>query len=353
MKSYVSDSYNESKEGEWMVRKIVAKLREKLKDASEIGYHITVVCLSAAIALSLPSAAKAFLIYWAMVEQEKAWVVALEISVAAFLIVAMTYIRRSRRDRQLAKMATEAGFVSFFPRRARLAEDGIRKLRETQGRGRTVMVIGSSGYDTLRDQVGDLSTVLDKCLGANIMLVNPFSQGASARIRAIADPMMSLEKYRQGVRQSIELLKRLQAVGKSVKLKLYADPPLLKLVILGDYLWLQHYHTDLDIQEMPEYVLRHNPNDHGLYTLCYQYFMQRWERTDIPEYDLETDELVYRDKNGTEVRRERFWPEDAHKNVEWVQGLSVLPSVPNRTMAHFPCEPALCQTATEVSKSQF
>ena len=116
---------------------------------------------------------------------------------------------------------------------------------------------------------------------------------------------------------------------------------------------MQHYHTDLDIQEMPEYVLRHNPNDHGLYTLCYQYFMQRWERTDIPEYDLETDELVYRDKNGTEVRRERFWPEDAHKNVEWVRGLSVLPSVPNRTMAHFPCEPALCQTATEVSKSQF
>jgi len=244
-------------------------------------------------------------------------------------------------------MAINAGFVSFFPKRARLAEDGIRKLRETQGRGRTVMVIGSSGYDTLRDQVGDLSTVLDKCLGANIMLVNPFSQGASARIRAIADPMMSIEKYREGVRQSIELLKRLQAVGKSVKLKLYSDPPLLKLVILGDYLWLQHYHTDLDIQEMPEYVLRHNPKDHGLYTLCYQYFVQRWERTEIPEYDLETDELVYRDKNGGEVRRERFWPEDVPKGIEQGREVPALTSTPHTTMAESALEHAMCRTGTE------
>ena len=206
------------------------------------------------------------------------------------------------------------------------------------------MVIGSSGYDTLRDQVGDLSTVLDKCLGANIMLVNPLSQGASARIRAIADPMMSIEKYREGVRQSIELLKRLQAVGKSVKLKLYSDPPLLKLVILGDYLWMQHYHTDLDIQEMPEFVLRHNPKDHGLYTLCYQYFVQRWERTEIPEYDLDTDELVYRDKNGGEVRRERFWPQDVPKSIEQGKEVPALMSTPHTTVAPPALEHALCRT---------
>jgi hypothetical protein len=211
------------------------------------------------------------------------------------------------------------------------------------------MVIGSSGYDTLRDQVGDLSTVLDKCLGANIMLVNPFSQGASARIRAIADPMMSIEKYREGVRQSIELLKRLQAVGKSVKLKLYSDPPLLKLVILGDYLWLQHYHTDLDIQEMPEYVLRHNPNDHGLYTLCYQYFVQRWERTEIPEYDLDTDELVYRDKNGGEVRRERFWPQDVPQSIEQGREVLALTSTLHTTMARPALEQAMCRTGAEGS----
>jgi hypothetical protein len=327
-----------------MVKKIVAKIREGIKNASEIGYHIVVLCLSAGIAMSLPIVATSFLDYWTKVEKEKVSLVPLEIGVAVLLIIVMTYIRRSWKDRKLAKMAIDAGFVSFFPHRARRAEDGIRKLRETQGRGRTVMIIGSSGYDTLRDQVGDLSTVLDKCMGANIMLVNPLSQGASARIRAIADPMMSIEKYREGVRQSIELLKRLQAVGKSVKLKLYSDPPLLKLVILGDYLWLQHYHTDLDIQEMPEYVLRHNANDHGLYTLCYQYFVQRWERTEIPEYDLDTDELVYRDRNGREVRRERFWPEEVPQNIEQGREIPALLGVPHTTMASPALEHALCRT---------
>ena len=330
-----------------MVKKIVANIREGIKNASEIGYHIVVLCLSAGIAMSLPIVATNFLSYWTKVEKEKVWVVTLEIGVAVLLIMVMTYIRRSVKDRKLAQMAIDAGFVSFFPKRARGAEDGIRKLRETQGRGRTVMVIGSSGYDTLRDQVGDLSTVLDKCLGANIMLVNPFSQGASARIRAIADPMMSIEKYREGVRQSIELLKRLQAVGKSVKLKLYSDPPLLKLVILGDYLWMQHYHTDLDIQEMPEYVLRHNSKDHGLYTLCYQYFVQRWERTEIPEYDLDTDELVYRDRNGREARREQFWPEEVSQSSEQGREVPALMATSNTTMAAPALELAMCRSGME------
>lgn len=315
-----------------MVKKIVANIREGIKNASEIGYHIVVLCLSAGIAMSLPTVATNFLTYWTRVEKEKMSLVAMEIGVAVLLIIVMTYIRRSWKDRKLAKMATSAGFVSFFPKRAGLAEHGIRELRETHGRGRTVMVIGSSGYGTLRDQVGDLSTVLDKCLGANIMLVNPFSQGASTRIRAIAHPNMSIEKYREEVRQSIELLKRLKAVGKSIKLKLYSDPPLLKLVILGDYMWMQHYHTDLDIQEMPEYVLRHNSKDHGLYTLCYQYFVQRWELTEMPEYDLDTDELVYRDKNGQEVRREQFWPEDVLENIEQGREVPTWASPPHTTM---------------------
>jgi hypothetical protein len=138
------------------------------------------------------------------------------------------------------------------------------------------------------------------------MLVNPYSQEASARIQAINHPEFTLETFREEVRQSIQLLKRLKAMGKTVKLKLYSDSPLMKLVILGDYLWLQHYHADLDVQTMPEYVLRHNRKDHGLYTLYAHYFVQRWESAEIPEYDLDTDELVYRSKTGNEIRRERF-----------------------------------------------
>jgi len=294
---------------------VVSNIRNFITNSAGIGYHIVILFLSAGIALSLPLVARSFLAYWAKVENEKISLVSLEIGVAVFLIVFFNYIRRSLQDRSLSKAAIGAGLVSFFPKRGRDAQRRIRKLKEKHGTGRTLMVIGSSGYGTFVDQVGDLSAVLEKCMGAKILLVNPYSQEASKRIQAIGNSNLTLEKYRAEVRKSIELLKRLKAIGKAVKLKLYSDPPLIKLVFLGDYLWLQHYHSDLGIQNMPEYVLQHNLKGHGLYTLFYQYFVQRWESTRIPEYDLDTDELVFRGSTGTEFKRVRFMPKEASEGI--------------------------------------
>lgn len=277
-----------------------------LRDAAGSLYHIAVVALSAGIALLLPAGARQFLSFWSRVEHDRLSLVTVEMIVAILLIVCLNYIHRSIRDRALAAAAAGAGLVSFFPRRARGAQRRIKQLKEEQGTGRTIMVMGSSGSSTFVDHVGDLSSVLDKCVGAKILLVNPYSQEASARIRAIGHPEYTLATFREEVRQSIALLKRLKAMGKAVKLKLYAGPPLVKMVILGDYLWLQHYHADLDVQTMPEYVLRRNRKDRSLYTLYAHYFEQRWESIEIPEYDLETDELVYRSRTGHEIRRERF-----------------------------------------------
>jgi hypothetical protein len=290
-------------------------VRTLLRDTAGSLYHIVVVVLSAGIALLLPAGATQFLSFWSRVEHDKLSLIAVETTVAILLIVCLNYFHRSLRDRALASVATGAGLVSFFPRRTRGAQRHINQLKEEQGTGRTISVIGSSGHSTFVDQVGGLSSVLDKCLGARIMLVNPYSQEASARIQAISHPEFTLDTFREEVRQSIRLLKRLKAMGKAVKLKLYSDSPLIKLVILGDYLWLQHYHADLDVQTMPEYVLRHNRKDHGLYTLYAHYFVQRWESAEIPEYDLDTDELVYRSKTGNEIRRERFETETASEEI--------------------------------------
>lgn len=298
-----------------MFHEFSSTVRALLRDTAGSLYHIVVVALSAGIALLLPTGAKQFLAFWARVEHDKLSLISVEMTVAVLLIVCLNYIHRSLRDRALATVATGAGLVSFFPRRTRGAQRRIKQLKEEQGTGRTISVIGSSGHSTFVDQVGGLSSVLDKCLGARIMLVNPYSQEASARIQAINHPEFTLEKFRDEVRQSIELLKRLKAMGKAVRLKFYSDSPLIKLVILGDYLWLQHYHADLDVKTMPEYVLRHNRKDHGLYTLYAHYFVQRWESAEIPEYDLDTDELVYRSTAGNEVRRERFEIETASEDL--------------------------------------
>ena len=79
----------------------------------------------------------------------------------------------------------------------------------------------------------------------------------------------------------------------------------MKLAVLGDHIWIQHYHVGLDVQTMPEYMFQHDQNPGGLYTPFYQYFLMRWEDPNIPEYDLETDDMIYRDKGGNVVRREK------------------------------------------------
>lgn len=298
-----------------MFQEIWSTVRAFFRDTAGSLYHIVVVALSAGIALLLPAGAKQFLSFWSRVEQDRLSLIAVEMTVAVLLIVCLNYFHRSIRDRALASVAAGAGLVSFFPRRTRGAQRRIKQLKEEQSTGRTISVIGSSGHSTFVDQVGGLSSVLDKCLGARIMLVNPYSQEVSARIQAISHPEFTLEKFRKEVQQSIQLLKRLKAMGKAVKLKLYSDSPLIKLVILGDYLWLQHYHADLDVQTMPEYVLRHNRKDHGLFTLYAHYFVQRWESAEIPEYDLDTDELVYRSRTGNEIRRERFEIETGSEEI--------------------------------------
>ena len=298
-----------------MFLSVWSTVRAFLRDAAGSLYHILIVALSAGIALLLPAGAKQFLSFWSRVEHDLLSLIAVEMTVAILLIVCLNYFHHSMRNRALALVATGAGLVSFFPRRTRGAQRHIEQLKEEEGIGRTISVIGSSGHSTFVDQVGGLSSVLDKCLGARIMLVNPYSQEASTRIQAINHPEFTLETFREEVRQSIQLLKRLKAMGKAVKLKLYSDPPLMKMVILGDYLWLQHYHADLDVQTMPEYVLRHNSKDHGLYTLYAHYFVQRWGSGEIPEYDLDTDELVYRNRTGNEIRRERFEIETASEEV--------------------------------------
>ena len=129
-------------------------VRTLLRDTAGSLYHIVVVALSAGIALLLPAGAKQFLSFWSRVEHDTLSLIAVEMTVAILLIVCLNYFHRSMRDRALASVATGAGLVSFFPRRTRGAQRHINQLKEEQGTGRTISVIGSSGHSTFVDQVG-------------------------------------------------------------------------------------------------------------------------------------------------------------------------------------------------------
>jgi len=279
------------------------------KNITHLLYHIIIVALSAGIAFSLPVTSKYIVqqiqSYWSLVENEEIFLVSTEIIIAALLIVALNALVRDWRNRKLAGHAKTAGLSDVASPTSFLARRRIRKLKEAQGNGRSVMIIGSTGFKTFADPDGELHSVLKNCREAKIMLLDPLKDGVTARAKSLADPEVTPERFRDQIIRSIDFLKELKSLQKNIKLKLYQDVPLMKLTILGDLLSVQHYPTGLNVRKMPEYLFRHDQHA-SLYDLFYQYFVSRWFDPDIPEYDLQTDELIYRDSAGNERKREHF-----------------------------------------------
>jgi hypothetical protein len=281
-----------------------------MRNLSHLLFHIIVILLSAGIALSLPVtlgfAARKFLAFWAFVESEKTFLVMIEIIAAVLLVLLFHHVKRSWKDRKRARMAGSAGLFFIAGARGYFARKRMKDLKEKHGFGRDVMLLGSTGYHTFVEPEGDLHEVLKNCREARIMLLDPLQEGVIARARSIPDPEVSPELFREQIVRSIDFLKGLKAAQKNITLKLYREMPWLKLTILGDYACMRHYHSGLNVDDMPEYVFRHDHDPGSLYNPLYQFFLARWRDPSVPEYELETDELVYRDQAGNEVRRERF-----------------------------------------------
>jgi hypothetical protein len=270
--------------------------------------------------------ARSFWTYWSIIERESIYLISVEIVTAIMLLLIFNYLGRSLKDRRIAKTAKYAGLVDCFRSAGMLAQRRVKKLKNKQGLARDVLIISSTGYRTFAEPRAELHWILQNCREAKIMLLNPRSEGAHARAKSILDPNVTPEKFAEQIERSIDFLKALRATQKNIRLKLYGDTPWLKLAILGDYVWMKHYHPGLEVQSMPEYVFEHDQNPGGLYTPLYQYFLTRWVNPDFPEYDLDTDELIHRNASGKEIGRERF--DGARDPFGFARGPEKEPTVP-------------------------
>lgn len=293
-----------------LIARAIGRGASAVKGHLHVLYHIVIVVLSAAIAASLPLTlsfvAERLLRYWSFIENEQVFLVSVEVAVALLLIMAFSHARTNCGNRKMSKIARAAGMVHFVPRRGVLARWTSRRSKERQAFMKDIMAIGSTGFRTFVDPRGDLHTAIQDCRAAKIMLVNPESPGAIDRARTIPDPEVTQESLRSQVGQTIAFLGALRAARKNVRLKLYSDLPLWKLAILGDHAWVQHYHPGLNVQAMPEYVFMHSQDPASLFSAFYQHFVMRWNDPSIPEYDLLSGELVYRDAGGNELRRDKL-----------------------------------------------
>jgi hypothetical protein len=179
-------------------------------------------------------------------------------------------------------------------------------MKDKQEFAREIMIIGSTGCRSFVEPEGDLHEALQNCREAKIMLLDPLKHGVIARAKSIPDREITPEVIREKIIKSIDHLKSLRAAQKTVRLKLYPDMPQLKMAILGDYAYIRHCHAGLNARSIPESVFRNRGLHGGLYMPMFRYFLSRWQDPDIPEYDLDTDQLVYRNELGHEVLRESF-----------------------------------------------
>jgi hypothetical protein len=282
-------------------------------------YHILLAGMSAALVLSLPLIlnflAEKLLLYWSLVGNSKVFSFSLELILTVLFLLFTTRLCKNWENHKISKMAKAAGLISIIPSKGLLAKIKIKTLKQKQGHSMEVMVIGSTGFRTFVEPQGELHQLLKDCQKARIMLLNPTREGASVRAKSIPNPEITPEIFADRIKKSIHFLKTLKAMQKNIRLKLYPDPPFLKMAVLGNYIWLQHYRAGLNGETMPKYVLRHDPDTGSLYLPFYQLFMERWNNPEIPEYDFETDQLIYRDRGGHELRREKLDATETDINV--------------------------------------
>lgn len=286
-----------------------------LNSVKSIVHHIVILVLSAAAALSLPYVgrfiAQNYQAYWSLLQGRKIFLIGVEIAVAVLLIIIFNYLRQSWEDRRVSRMAAKIGLVQATYARSSSSRRKLQKMKENYGLSKDVMVICSTGFTTFTRPDADLHNVIKNCREAKIMLLNPFSDGTYLRARSIPDAGVTAEKFKLQILASIEFLKELQEVQQNIRLKIYNDPSLLKLAILGDYISMKFYRAGLGTEKMPEYIFEHSQDKSSLYSIFYQLFLSKWRDSGVPEYDFAAGELLYRDGSGNEIRREKLTTEDA------------------------------------------
>ena len=287
------------REAAWLVVGAAERAVRVVTDRLSLFYHVGVVILSAAIAATLPFTfaflAQRLLASWSAIEDEKVFLVLTEIAVALVLVLVLSHARTNWTNRRLSRMARAAGMVHLSLGNGVLSQLSARRLKQRHASMRDIMIMGSTGFRTLVDPQGDLHTVIENCRTAKIMLLDPESQGAIERVRTIGEHEITGDSLRTQVEQTITFLRALPAAHQRIRLKLYPEPPLWKLAILGDHAWVRHYHPTLDVRDLPEYVFVHDQDPAGLFTAFYQYFVMRWNDPAIPEYDLLTGDLMSRE----------------------------------------------------------
>lgn len=282
----------------------------------EVVSHVGVTVLAVGIAFSLPSAAQ-FILYqwWPRVMDDANLLLVTEISLAVVLLLFFSAAKNSIDHRASVGWARAASLVYARSHANWLSRWRERALFKSMPAARDAYVLTVTGCDTFVSEDSRFRAALQSAYEIRVMLLNPSSMEAQLRVDSQLDEQCDLTQMREHLRLSIGYLKSLRQLGKKVTLKFYDQQPFWKLVILGEYVWVQYFHGGDEINSLPEYVfaLSHSDPKRGLFIPFYMHFLEKWGEPSHPELDFDSGELVYRDALGSEIRRTplQLMPPDA------------------------------------------
>lgn len=271
--------------------------------------HTLVTLLAIAIAFSLPTLAR-FILYqwWPQVSSDANLMLVTEISLAAVLVLLFNYANTVIKNHGLIGCTKLASLVYARSREGWLTRWRESRLLKKLPVTRDAYILAITGVDTFAPKDNPFGTILESASEIRVMLINPTSKGALTRMNSLLDDRYPATRMIEEIKTSIDYLRKLHKMGKKVSLKFYDQPPFWKLVILGEHVWVQYCEPGWEIDNSPEYVFALNTKKprHGLFTPFYMHFLEKWSEPIHPEYDFETDELVYRHAIEGKVERYSF-----------------------------------------------
>jgi hypothetical protein len=271
--------------------------------------HVVVTLMAVGIAFSMPAIAEYILFnWWPMVEGNSQLLLITEIAFAAVLVLLFNIAKIALDGMRSMEMNKIASLVYAREERGWNSRRKERDMRKLIANVRDVYIMSITGNDTLSADNLDLQKTFDMAYEIRVLLANPYGKGIATRALSTEDPEASLMAHREQVENSIAFLRKLADAGKKIKLKFYDEPPFWKLVVTGEYVWVQYCHIGLDLKSQPEYVfgLQHDQPQRGFFEPFYKHYLNQWKDIDHPEFNFETCELVYRNDEGNEFKRTNF-----------------------------------------------
>jgi hypothetical protein len=219
----------------------------------QITLHVVITLLAVGIAFALPVAAQYILYlyqWWPMVAADANLLLASEISLAASLVLFFNMWRVAAENRLKGKVADTASLVFARHRANWLTRWRERSLIRKLPAARDAFVLTLTGYDTLADEKSPLRESLQSAYDIRVMLLNPTARATEKRVNSLPGEITQ-QSYADEVEASIAYLTTLRTLGKRVTLKFYDHEPFWKVVVLGDYLWVQYCHSGFEVKDQP------------------------------------------------------------------------------------------------------